>query len=85
MLCTLARRAPYVRLPANAQVFPLGTGRADASRALLRFDAGWTIDGSNTEGWAIVGDSEGRRLAVEVSAGVRAERACQLARAGEQR
>lgn len=68
MLRTIVRRAPHVRLPANATVFPFGTGRADATKALLRFpDEGWTIDDSNTEGWAIVGDSEGRRLAVEVS------------------
>lgn len=68
MLRTIVRRAPYVRLPANATVFPLGTGRTDASKALLSFpESGWTIDDSNTEGWAIVGDSEGRRLAVDVS------------------
>lgn len=70
MLWTLARRAPLVHLPQKARVFPLGTGKVDETKALLRFEDGWVIDDTKKEGWAVVGDSEGRRLAVEVSSPV---------------
>lgn len=70
MIRTLALRAPLVQLPANAQVISFGTGRA--GDALLRFPAaGWAIDDAAAEGWAVVGDADGRRLAVEVSRGAR--------------
>ncbi|KAK8853244.1 hypothetical protein IAR55_003946 [Kwoniella newhampshirensis] len=67
---------PLVRLPPNALVHRFGTPTsAPRSSALLRFsEQGWTISPSSTsssssqnktEGWAVVGDAEGRRLAVE--------------------
>ncbi|WVR07654.1 hypothetical protein IAU60_004696 [Kwoniella sp. DSM 27419] len=64
---------PLVRLPPNAVVHKFGTPTSAArSSGLLRFgDKGWTINaqtaagGPKSEGWAIVGDAEGRRLAVE--------------------
>ena len=66
-------RLPLVRLPPCATVHKLGAASLTPSTALLRFgDKGWTIPhgseskGSSRAGWAIVGDSEGRRLAVEV-------------------
>ncbi|ORX40598.1 P-loop containing nucleoside triphosphate hydrolase protein [Kockovaella imperatae] len=62
-------KLPLVRLPPNATIHRLGTAStARKELALLRFPpAGWTIDRDTTpaRGWAIVGDSEGRRLAVE--------------------
>lgn len=61
---------PLVRLPPNAVSHRFGTPpTAPRSTALLRFpSSGWTIDTPNSskQGWAIVGDAEGRRLAVEV-------------------
>ena len=62
-----------VRIPPNASIHRFGTPTtAPRSSALLRFPVqGWTIDRQTDrtvpQGWAIVGDAEGRRLAVEVS------------------
>lgn len=63
---------PLVRLPANAGIYRFGTPTpAPRSSAILRFPSkGWTIrhakgDGGAKQGWAVVGDAEGRRLAVE--------------------
>lgn len=62
---------PLVRLPSKAVVHRFGAPTsAPPSSALLRFPAqGWTInrESAKPEGWAIVGDAEGRKLAVEVS------------------
>jgi hypothetical protein len=64
---------PLVRLPANAAIHRFGTPTsAPRSSALLRLgQEGWTIDqqaGVPKQGWAIVGDAEGRRLAVDARA-----------------
>ncbi|OXB35396.1 hypothetical protein LQV05_006206 [Cryptococcus neoformans] len=60
---------PLVRLPSKAVVHRFGAPTsAPPSSALLRFPAqGWTINrkSAKPEGWAIVGDAEGRKLAVE--------------------
>ncbi len=57
---------PLVRMPPSARVLPLGSVGED--QALLRFpEPGWKVNEGGEEGWAIVGDSAGRRLAVEVS------------------
>ncbi|WVR00160.1 hypothetical protein IAU59_007302 [Kwoniella sp. CBS 9459] len=72
---------PLVRLPSNALIHKFGSPSTSRASALLRFPKeGWTIaHGSRTdsvlgekgkgkrkvEGWAIVGDAEGRKLAVE--------------------
>ncbi|KAL7421337.1 hypothetical protein Q5752_004222 [Cryptotrichosporon argae] len=58
---------PLVRLQPNAVVHRFGApASAPRSSALLRFGKeGWTIGRDGREGWAIVGDAEGRRLAVE--------------------
>ena len=63
---------PLVNLPPSAAIHRFGTpGSAARSSALLRFPpSGWTINRKeevSKQGWAIVGDAEGRRLAVEVS------------------
>ena len=61
---------PLVRLPASATIHRLGSASLARNTAVLRFpSAGWTIDRDEARprGWAIVGDSEGRRLAAEVS------------------
>jgi hypothetical protein len=61
----MSRVLPLVRLPAKASVFRFG---AVTSPPVLRLgDEGWTIAKDGKTGWAIVGDAEGRRLAVEVS------------------
>ncbi|WWC64550.1 uncharacterized protein I303_107160 [Kwoniella dejecticola CBS 10117] len=61
---------PLVRFPPNALIHRLGSPNTSKSTALLRFpERGWTIntnsESNKKEGWAIVGDSEGRKLAVE--------------------
>ncbi|WWD19660.1 hypothetical protein CI109_104122 [Kwoniella shandongensis] len=74
----MPRTLPLVRFPPNALVHRFGTpASAPRSSALLRFSQqGWTISPSPSsssvpgtqgkkEGWAVVGDAEGRRLAVE--------------------
>ncbi|KAK4684046.1 hypothetical protein P7C73_g6157, partial [Tremellales sp. Uapishka_1] len=61
-------KLPLVRLPANATIHRFGTPNpSPASSALLRFGKeGWTIRrDTSKEGWAIVGDAEGRKLAVD--------------------
>lgn len=59
---------PYIRLPPKARVHPFGTAKLEDKNALLKFPAeGWLVNEGGEEGWAIVGDAEGRRLAVEVS------------------
>lgn len=63
---------PLVKLPPSAAVYRFGTPHAaPTSTALLRFpSSGWTVDSPESsckQGWAIVGDVEGRRLAVEAS------------------
>lgn len=62
------KAVPFVRLPPSARVFPLGTpSTASDESALLKFPSkGWTINDGGKEGWAILGDAEGRKLAVEV-------------------
>jgi len=61
-------KAPLVRLPPSARVFPLGVAKLEDKNAILKFpEAGLTIRDGGDDGWAIVGDAEGRRLAVEVS------------------
>ena len=66
-------RLPLVRLPSFASIYPLGAPTSiSATSALLRFgEVGWTVNqgrsGGQHEGWAIVGDGEGRRATVEVS------------------
>lgn len=59
---------PFVRLPPSAKVYALGTAANPTDdAALLRFpEQGWTVNDGGSEGWAIVGDSEGRKLAVDV-------------------
>ncbi|TXT10882.1 hypothetical protein VHUM_02387 [Vanrija humicola] len=61
----------HVQLPPAATVHPFGSAQAaEAKDALLRFPAdGWRIGAGGSEGWAIVGDAEGRRLAVETILG----------------
>ncbi|WVQ84610.1 hypothetical protein IAT38_006765 [Cryptococcus sp. DSM 104549] len=70
----MTRSLPLVRLPSQASVHRFGTPpSAPRSSALLRFpDKGWTINreadagaAKRSEGWAIVGDADGRRAAVE--------------------
>jgi hypothetical protein len=63
----MSKALPLVRFPANTAVYRFGA-RSDAARseAILRFDKGLTIPKTGKSGWAIVGDGEGRRLAVEV-------------------
>ncbi|KIR62530.1 hypothetical protein I314_03475 [Cryptococcus bacillisporus CA1873] len=60
---------PLVKLPPKAVVHRFGAPTsAPSSSALLRFPAqGWTInrESAKPEGWAIVGDAGGRKLAVE--------------------
>jgi len=65
---SIKKALPYVRIPAKSAVYRFGTPvTALDSQALLRFDkSGWTVDRNSEEGWAVVGDSEGRRLVVEV-------------------
>ncbi|WOO82323.1 putative ABC transporter ATP-binding protein [Vanrija pseudolonga] len=69
-LATAAAK-PHVQLPPAATVHPFGSAQAaEAKDALLRFpEAGWRVSGDGSEGWAIVGDAEGRRLAVETILG----------------
>jgi hypothetical protein len=66
----MSRHLPLVRLPPNATIHRFGSPSTEApSSALLRFPAqGWQItrDRVKPPGWAIVGDAEGRRFAVEV-------------------
>ena len=62
---------PLVRIPASTSVHRLGTSSLAPTSAVLRFgQTGWTIPRSSAkdgrQGWAIVGDAEGRRLMVEV-------------------
>ncbi|WVW86198.1 hypothetical protein I302_108240 [Kwoniella bestiolae CBS 10118] len=62
----MSKHLPLVKLPSNALIHRLGSSTPTPSTALLRFPSkGWTIDKSKKEGWAVVGDSEGRKLAVE--------------------
>ncbi|WWC94911.1 hypothetical protein V866_001763 [Kwoniella sp. B9012] len=62
----MSRSLPLVRLPSNALIHRFGSPNTSSANALLRFPSqGWTINRSNREGWAVVGDSEGRKLAVE--------------------
>jgi hypothetical protein len=59
---------PLVRFPARTAVFRFGApSTASRASALLRFEEGLIIPKEGKQGWAIVGDGEGRRLAVEVS------------------
>lgn len=62
-----------MKLPPLTTVHRLGAATLDPESALLRLSKkGWTIPFSSAgargsrDGWAILGDSEGRRLAVEV-------------------
>jgi hypothetical protein len=60
-------KLPLVRFPAQTTVHRFGApSSANRASALLRFDKGLTIPKEGRQGWAIVGDGEGRRLAVEV-------------------
>ncbi|WVQ66959.1 uncharacterized protein L199_005150 [Kwoniella botswanensis] len=62
----MSRSLPLVRLPSNALIHRFGSPNTSSANALLRFPSqGWTINRSKREGWAVVGDSEGRKLAVE--------------------
>ncbi|ODN99033.1 hypothetical protein I350_07185 [Cryptococcus amylolentus CBS 6273] len=65
----MPNKLPLVRIPPQALVHRFGApASAPRSSALLRFsDDGWTINRQvvKPEGWAIVGDAEGRKLAVE--------------------
>lgn len=60
---------PFIRFPKQARIVPLGTPTQNEEKdALLRFpDKQWIVNNGGDEGWAIVGDAEGRRLAIEVS------------------
>ncbi|GMK56684.1 hypothetical protein CspeluHIS016_0305240 [Cutaneotrichosporon spelunceum] len=61
---------PLVHLAPSARVLPFGTAKVEDKDALLRFpEAGWNINEDGEEGWAIVGDGPGRRLAVETVLG----------------
>ncbi|BEI82756.1 hypothetical protein CcaverHIS002_0306240 [Cutaneotrichosporon cavernicola] len=61
---------PLVRVPPSARVLPFGTAKVEDKEALLRFpEGGWRINEGGEEGWAIVGDAPGRRLAVETVLG----------------
>lgn len=65
---TMSKALSLVRLPAQTAIHRFGSpAHASRSSALLRFDQGLTIPRDGQQGWAIVGDGEGRRLAVEVS------------------
>lgn len=60
-------RLPLVRFPARTAVYRFGaSSNASRASALLRFEDGLTIPKEGKQGWAIVGDGEGRRIAVEV-------------------
>ncbi|WWC72044.1 uncharacterized protein I206_106004 [Kwoniella pini CBS 10737] len=62
----MSKSLPLVRFPPNALIHRLGSPNTSISTALLRFpEQGWTINKDNKEGWAIVGDSEGRKLAID--------------------
>lgn len=66
-----AMSLPLVRIPASTSVHRLGASSLAPASAVLRFgQTGWTIPRSSAkdgrQGWAIVGDAEGRRLMVEV-------------------
>jgi hypothetical protein len=68
----MIRHLPLVRLPPFAAIHRFGTPiSAPRSAALLRFpQQGWTINQPldvKAEGWAIVGDAEGRKHIVEVT------------------
>lgn len=74
LLCTrkgadgMSKALPLVNLPARTAVYRFGTpSTASRASALLRFEQGLTIPRDGRQGWAIVGDGEGRRLAVEVN------------------
>ncbi|EIW72011.1 hypothetical protein TREMEDRAFT_25255 [Tremella mesenterica DSM 1558] len=59
-------RLPLVRLLPHAGVYRYGTPTTSPSAAILRLaDKGWTISQAPKEGWAVVGDTDGRKLAVE--------------------
>jgi hypothetical protein len=62
----MSKVLPLVRFPAQTAVYRFGAKSSLRSEAILRFDKGLTIPREGRHGWAIVGDSEGRRLAVEV-------------------
>ena len=63
----MSRSLPLVHLPSRTAIHRFGTpSTAPRSSALLRFEQGLTIPKDGRQGWAIVGDGEGRRLAVEV-------------------
>ncbi|KAK6909386.1 hypothetical protein I203_103403 [Kwoniella mangroviensis CBS 8507] len=62
----MSKPLPLVKLPSNALIHRFGSPNTSSTNALLRFPTqGWTINKSKKEGWAVVGDSEGRKLAVE--------------------
>jgi hypothetical protein len=64
----MSKALPLVRFPVRTSVHRFGApSGASRSSALLRFDDGLTISREGRQGLAIVGDGEGRRLAVEVS------------------
>lgn len=70
---------PLVKLPPKAVVHRFGAPTSAPSSALLRFPAqGWTInkESAKPEGWAIVGDADGRKLAVEVRHSVLSSATC---------
>jgi len=62
----MSKVLPLVRFPAQTAVYRFGAKSLARSEAILRFDEGLTIPREGRHGWAVVGDSEGRRLAVEV-------------------
>ncbi|WRT70198.1 uncharacterized protein IL334_007192 [Kwoniella shivajii] len=62
----MSKSLPLVKFPPKTLIHRFGSSNTSPSTALLRFPIqGWTINRSQKEGWAIVGDAEGRRLAVE--------------------
>jgi len=63
----MSKALPLVRFPSRTAVYRFGApATAARASALLRFEEGLTISKEGRQGWAIVGDGEGRRLAVEV-------------------
>lgn len=70
-------RLPLVRIPAQSAIHKYGaSANPPRAQSLLRFnERGWTINPVNgaeagskkkPEGWAVLGDGEGRRRIVEV-------------------
>jgi len=64
---SMSKALPLVKIPSNATIHRFGSPSTSVASAILRFPKeGWTIPRSERAGWAVVGDGEGRRLAVEV-------------------